>query len=155
VSEFGEQWVALLRHRIQQGILDCALSTPNAMTPIKINVDDVVKNIDVQGGSFVSAKQGRVQKDVVVVADGCYASSTLSSFEARCTNVEKSKLIRSIAEEVPPLEGTVTAFRMEFDYAEVIKDDMLSKIYKDQDFGFVVLKMEQSETYILTCNVDK
>jgi hypothetical protein len=63
-------------------------------------------------------------------------------------------LIKSIAPDVPPLEGTTTAFRMEFDFAEVIQDSMLSKVYKDEDFGFVVLEMD-SQTYVLTANVDR
>jgi hypothetical protein len=79
----------------------------------------------------------------------------LSKVSTTDINVEKSKLIKSIAPNAPPLEGTTTAFRMDFDFAEVIKDDVLSKIYKDQDFGFVVLKMEGSQTYILTVNADR
>jgi hypothetical protein len=147
--------VAILRQRLHQGILDCASETPNAKTPIRVHVDDAVQHVDVQTGSFFSTKQGHVKKDVVIVADGCYVRSTFMPCETRNVNEEKSKLIRSIAQDVPPLEGTTTAFRMDFDFAEVIKDDVLSQIYKNQDFGFVVLKMEGSQTYILTVNADQ
>ena len=67
----------------------------------------------------------------------------------------KTKLITSIAPDVPPLEGTTTAFRMEFDLAEIMKDDMLRKVYEGEEFGFVVLKTKESQSYILTSSVEE
>jgi 2-polyprenyl-6-methoxyphenol hydroxylase-like FAD-dependent oxidoreductase len=73
-SEFGRQWMAILRHRLHQGIIDCVSNTPNGKTPIRIHLDNAVTSIDVAEGTFVSARQGLVKKDVVIVADGCYVS---------------------------------------------------------------------------------